>query len=320
MSQLAVLHGGEQLRARHAVTFTPYYERNGVSRVDDVAVGALVSQIRNGKAYSAIVYNVQIDNPEFADGNPTIVLFGDVLLDVFRNLKLCDPAPCAMRGAALKDRLIDPIEFAGERLNADEVLKPSATFFDANAAGLPLGNRILLRLPAEDLLKVNPIEREEALTRSVLLAPNAHRVDAFVAASVRGGLYLVPNDVAVDQSRRFQIIMIRSAVYIVGLAAFLGLVLSAFASAAALIMRRELPSFIIRRMYGASPKQLSTRVGVFLATTILALPVPLLLLLLIAGEPLAGGARRVLILVFTIFSLLWFSTVRQLHTNDLMGE
>lgn len=320
LSQLAVLRGGEQLRTRDAVVFTPYYERSGVSRVGAATVEALVSQIRRGEAYSAIVHNVQIDNPHFADDNPTIVLFGDVLASIFRDLNLCDPAPCAMRGAALAGRRIHSIDFAGEHLDAVEVLRPSAAFFDANAAALQLDHRIVLRLPAEDLLRVNPIEREEALTRTVLLAPNAHRIDTFVANSARGGLYLVPHEIAIDPSRRFQMMMIRSAVYIVGLAGFLGLALSAFASAAALTLRHELPSFTIRRMYGAAPRNLSTRVGAFLAVSMLALPVPLLLLLLLAGDPLASGARWVLILVTTIFAFLWISSVRQVQNHDLMGR
>lgn len=320
LSQLAVLRGGEQLRTRDAVVFTPYYARSGVSRVGDATVEALISQIRRGEAYSAIVHNVQIEDPHFADGNPTIVLFGDVLPSIFRDLDLCDPAPCAMRGSALAGQRIRPIDFVGEHLDAVEVLRPSATFFDANAAALQLDHRIVLRLPAEDLAHVNPIEREEALTRTVLLAPSAHWVDAFVAGSARGGLYLVPHEIAVDPSRRFQMMMTRSAVYIVGLAGFLGLALSAFASAAALTLRRELPSFTIRRMYGGAPRNLSIRVGAFLAVSMLALPVPLLLLLLLAGDPLAGGARWVLVLVITFFVFLWISSMRHVQNHDLMGR
>lgn len=328
LSQLAVLRGGEQLRERHAVTFTPYYQSNSGSRVqgnsitsvDNATVGVLVAQIRREQAYAAIVGNVQIDNPNFADGIRTVVLFGDVLSSVFPDLHLCDPAPCAMRGAALADRHINPIEFAGERLKVDTVLPASATYFDVNAAGLKLDTRIVLHLPAEDLLRVNPIEREEALTKAVLLSPDARRLDMFLAAVARGGLYLVPQDIAVDQPRRFQDLMIRSAMYVVGLAGFLGLVLSAFGSAAAATMRREMRAFTIRRMYGAAPRHVSVRVGAFLAATVLALPVPLLLLMLLVGDPLAGGASWVLAMVATIFALLWMTTSRQVLARDPMGR
>ncbi|MGH8887747.1 MAG: hypothetical protein ACRDYX_21775 [Egibacteraceae bacterium] len=324
LSQLAVLRGGAQLRDRHAVTFTPYYKRGGVSNVDDATVHTLVSQIRNSEAYAVIVYNVQVDNPDFADGIPTVVLFGDVLLSVFPNLRLCVPAPCAMRGAALASRTINPIDFAGERLDVDAVLPASSTFFDANVAGLPLDRRIVLHLPAEDLLHVNPIEREEALTKAVLLAPDARLVDTFVASAARGGLYLAPHDVAVDQPRRFQDLMIRSAMYVVGLAGFLGLVLSAFASTAAATMRRETPTFTIRRMYGATPWRVSVRVGAFIAATVLALPGSLLLLLLLllilSGDPVADGAGWVLALVAIIFAVLWITTARRVVAHDPMGR
>lgn len=320
LSQLAVLRGGAQLRDRHAVTFTPYYKRSGVSNVDDATVDALVSQIRNGEAYAAIVHNVQVDNPAFADGIPTVVLFGGVLLSVFPDLRLCAPAACAMRGGAQAGRTINPIDFAGEHLDVDAVLPASATFFDVNVAGLSLDRRIVLHLPAEDLLHVNPVEREEALTKAVLLAPDARQVDTFVASAARGGLYLMPHDVAVDQPRRFQNLMIMSAMYVVGLAGFLGLVLSAFASAAAATMRRETPTFTIRRMYGATPRHVSVRVGAFLAATVLALPGPLLLLLLLSGGPVADGAGWVLALVAIIFAVLWITTARRVVAHDPMGR
>ena len=321
LSQLAVLRGGAKLRERHAVTFTAYHKQGGVSNVDDATVDTLVSQIRNGQAYAVIVSNVQIDNPDFADGIPTVVLFGDTLLSVFPDLRLCTPAPCAMRGAALAGRTINPIDFAGEYLDVNAMLPASATFFDVKVAGLPLDRRIVLHLPPEDLLRVNPIEREEALARAVLLAPDARQVDTFVASAARGELYLVPHDVAVDQPRRFQDLMIMSAMYVVGLAGFLGLVLSAFASAAAATMRREIPTFTIRRMYGATPRHVSVRVGAFLATTVLALPGPLLLLL--SGAPVADGvadgARWVLALVAIIFAVLWLTTARRVAAHDPIG-
>lgn len=318
LSQLAVLRGGAELRNRQAVTFTPYYESGDVSRVDDRVVDVLVSQIRSGQAYSAIVNNVQVDNPDFADGIPTVVLFGDVLSSVFPDLQLCDPAPCAMRGAELSDRQIGPIEFAGTRLDVDNVLPLSATFFDANAAGLPLDARIVIRLPADRLPLVDPIEREEAMTKAVMLAPSDQDVDAFVSGCVRGGLFLVPHDVAVDQPRRFQDLIIMSAMYVVGLVAFLGLVLSAFSSAADATMRQEVRAFSIRRMYGASSWHVSVRVGSFLATAVLVLPVPLLLLLRLAGGSVADGALWVMWVVVGIFALLWASTARRVLTRDPM--
>lgn len=318
--QVAVLRGGEALRDRHAVTFTPYYGNSDVSEVADATVRALAEQISDGRAYTAVVSNVRIDDPGFADGHSTMVVFGDALASVFPDLRLCAPAPCAMRGAALAEHPIAPIELAGRRLQAEAVLPTSATFFDPNVAGLPLDQRIVLHLPAADLLRLDWYEREEALTKAVLLAPDPAWVDAFVDSVGRDGLYLVPHDVAVDQPRRFQHIMIMSAMYIVGLAGFLGLVLSTFASAAAATMRRETRAFTIRRMCGARPGHMSVRVGSFLAVTVLALPVPLLLLLLLAGDPLASGARWVLAMVAIIFAVLWFSTVRKVLALDPMGR
>lgn len=320
LSQLAVLRGGAELRRQHAVTFSAYYRAGGVSTVGDGVVDDLATRIASGRAYAAVTENVQVDNPDFADGTPTVVLIGDAIGRLYPDLKLCDPAPCAMRGAELAGRQIAPIEFAGLRFDVDGVLPPAATFFDPNAAGLPLGTRILLRLPADRMRGLDEVEREEALTKAVLLAPRDQDVDAFVSRALPGGLTLVPQDVAVDQPRRFRDLMIRSAMYVVGLVAFLGLVLSAFSSAADTTMRQEARTFTLRRMYGAAPHHVAVRIGGFLAMVLLAIPLPLLFLLRLAGDPVAGGALWVIWMIVGTFTALWVTTVRRMVRRDPSGR
>ncbi|MEW6523918.1 MAG: hypothetical protein AB1445_10195 [Bacillota bacterium] len=272
------------------------------------------------EAYTAIVYNMGIDDPDFAGGYTPLVLFGDILPDLFPDLQLCDPAPCAMRGAKLAGQNIDSVSLAGESIPVVKTLPEGATFFDVNASGLPLDHRILIRAPARMLPLLHPIEREEALHRAVMFAPADEVVDAYVSGSAQGGLFLVPHDVAIEQPQRFREIMMTSAMYVVGMLGFLALVLTAFVSSARLTIRQEIRTFKIREMYGATAMHVSLRIGSFLAAVVLVLPVALLSLLVVIGEPVATGAVWVMLAVVVSFVFLWFTSVRDVLDQDQIGR
>lgn len=313
LSQVAVLRGAEQLRERCAVIFSAYFPPGAVSRVGEDTVQFLVRMIERQEAYTAVVHNMGVDDPNFAGGHRTLVLFGDVLPNLFPDLQLCDPVPCAMRGAKLADPNIDSVSLAGESIPVVTTLPTGATFFDANAAGLPLDHRILIRAPARALPLLHPIEREEALWRAVMLAPTDEEVEAYVSGCAQGGLFLVPHDVAIEQPQRFREIIMASAIYIVGMLGFLTLVFVAFVSSARLTVRQEIPALVIREMYGATAMHTSLRIGGFLAAVVLVLPIGLLSLLVVIGEPVATGALWVMSVVVLSFLFLWFTTVRDVR-------
>lgn len=324
LSQVAVLRGAKQLRERHAVTFTPYYRPGTVSSVDADKVKYLADMIDGREAYTAVVYNMGVDDPNFAGGHTTLVLFGDVLPDLFPDLKLCDPAPCAMRGAKLAGEKIDAVSLAGENIPVVSTLPAGATFFDVNVAGLPLDRRLLIRMSTGALPLLHPREREEALTRAVLLAPAVEVVDTYVSGSGKGELFLVPHDVATDQPQRFRETMMVSAMYIVGMLGFLMLVIIAFVSSARLTMRQESRTFKIREMCGATPMHITLQIGGFLATVVLVPPIALLSLLLVfllaADAPAPSAAIWVMLGVVLSFFFLWFMSVRDVWVQDQIGR
>jgi len=318
LSQVAVLRGSKQLRERHAVTFTPYYPHGTYSTVGKDTVQYLMGMIDRQEAYTAIVGNMGIDDPNFAGGHSTLVLFGDVIPDLFPDLQLCDPAPCAVRGAKLAGQNIEPVRIAGEDIPVVKTLPVGATFFDVGFGGLPLDHRIVIRVPTRVLPLLHPIEREEALIRAVLFAPAGEVVDAYVSGCAEGKLFLVPHDVAIDQTQRFRGIMVVSVMYIVGMLGFLALVLAAFVSSARLTIRQENRTFRIREMCGATPMHISLQVGGFLAAVVLVLPVGLLSLLVLIGGPFEAGALWVMLAVVINFVFLWFTSVCEARVLEKM--
>ncbi len=316
LSQLVVLRGSKQLRERHAVIFTPYYPRGTHSTVGEDTVQLLKGMIDRQEAYTAIIHNMAIDDPNFAGGHSTLVLFGDVLPDLFPDLQLSYPAPSAARGAQLAGQEITSVSIAGEDISVMKTLPVGATFFDIAATGLPLDNRIVILAPTRALPLLHPIEREEALFRAVMFAPASEVVDAYLYGAAQGGLFLVPHDVSIDQPQRFREMMMASAMYIVGMLGFLTLVLAAFVSSARLTMRQESRTFKIREMCGATPMHISLQIGGFFAAVVLVLPFALLSLLVLIGGPFAAGALWVMLAVVINFIFLWFTSVCEVRVQD----
>lgn len=319
LSQVSVLKGGYELRARHAVTFAVHYRTGGVSSVDGTTVASLAHLVERQQAYTAIVNNLGVDDGNVGEGPAPLVLFGDLVPTLFPDLQLCSPAPCAMRGADLDGSQVDAIDVGGLRVPVTGTLPSGATFFDTNAAGLLLDQRVVVRAPPGLLPRLRPIEREEVLTRTVLMAPSSDTLDGFISGCVKGGLYLMPADVAVQQPQRFREIMTASAMYIVGMAGFLALVMTAFISSARATMREERRNVKIREMYGARPVHVTVRVGAFLAMVVLALPLPLLALLAMLGGPPRAGAMWVSLVVVASFVVMWVVSVRDIRVQDQPG-
>ncbi|GAA3732245.1 hypothetical protein [Salinactinospora qingdaonensis] len=320
LRQLTALRGAQEMRDREAVVFTPYYERLATTTtLPDSTVADLVATIRDGHAYTAVIKNVRLDTSDFAGGRPAVILVGAELEEMVPGLDVCEPAPCAMRGAEVTQP-VGPVRFAGYTLSRFEELPSAATYFDANLGTVPLDERVVLNMPPESLPRLNPVEREEAMARAVLFDVTDAEIAAHVDGNATGGLYLVPRNVAVDQPQRLTGFMVVSAMYIAGMAAFLGLVLLAFAASAGEALRRERAVFAIRRAYGAGRGHTAARIGGFVGLVVLAAPLPPLVGLWLIGSPVSSGAMWVLALVVVIFGCLWVWAVKQHSGRELRGR
>ncbi|MCB7138256.1 hypothetical protein [Cellulosimicrobium marinum] len=304
--QFSALRAGSELRARGAVVFTPFYTSDDVTAPAPATVESLSEMIESEDAYTAIVHNVQVNDPGFLDGVPVIVTFGSMISKLLPDVDQCAPAPCASAGRGVDlSSIPNEFEFAGSQIEMRDRLAPGASFFDANLGSVPLDDSIVLNLPPDSIGHLDPYELEEALIRAVILTSDASSADSFVASAARNGLQLVPHNVAIDQPQRLAAMMVMSGMYVLGLVAFLGIVVAAFISSAFLTVRDELATFIIRRTYGASVWNSASRIGGFVfAAVVVPATVPLLALSLL-GPPISSGAAWMVLAVSMLGAGLW---------------
>ncbi|WP_092974775.1 hypothetical protein [Actinopolyspora lacussalsi] len=317
--QFKALRGGHELRERGAVVFKPYYGSSEVTSVPDRTVADLVDMIRAERAYTAVIGNARLNSPDFAGGVPTVLFIGSELAETVPDLELCEPAPCAMRGAEVAPPA-EPVGIAGHIFTDFERLPRSATHFETHLGAVSLDERMVLNLPPESLPRLNRYEREEAMSRAVLLEVSDSELDSYLAGNAAGELYLVPHRVAVDQPKRLSGIMVAATMYVAGMAAFLSLVLLAFAATARRTLYRERAVFAIRRTHGASGGHLAVRLAGFVGVVVLLPPLPPLVGLLLVGGPLASAAGWMAVLVVVIFLGLWGWTVKQQRGHELKGR
>lgn len=126
-----------------------------------------------------------------------------------------------------------------------------------------------------------------------------------------------------EQPKQFREIMMRSAMYLVGMVAFLVLALMTFVSSARLAIQQERREFKIRQMYGATPWHISLRIGGFLAAVILLPETALLFLLqrflVIAGALEPNAPIWVMILLVIVFAFLWHTLVHEVLKKEGLG-
>lgn len=115
----------------------------------------------------------------------------------------------------------------------------------------------------------------------------------------------------------------RSAMYIVGMLAFLALAFMAFVSSVRVAVQQERRGFKIRQMYGATPLHISLCIGGFLATVALLPQIAFLFLLreflLLAGALEPNAPVWVMLFLIVIFVFLWFSLVREVLSKEGLG-
>lgn len=188
-----------------------------------------------------------------------------------------------------------------------------AVWFDANAAGVNLDEHQVLVLDAQHLTALDDFEREELLTKAVLLAPPSDVLGRYIEAAKDGGLYLVPSDVADDHDARLSNLMTRAALEVMALAAFGALALFVYGAVIREIVRKEARAFVIRRLCGASTERLAIRMLVFLALTTLVCPLVVCLALWLTGPPVESGATVIALMIVLIYLALAASALRSVR-------
>lgn len=319
-TQAAVLRGGRTLRALDAVSFTTFYKEGGVSTPDAAALDLVERQLASRVAYTAVVQNADLDGTASVTDVPIVVIFGDIIPDLYPDLRLCSPAPCAMRGVDVKVGVPPDLTYAGMRIPFADELPRRATWFDPNSTGIKLAERIVVRLPPQDVSRLDQYAQEELLSRVVMLAPPGEVVDDFVGAVRSSDLYLVPSRLAQDQPRGFRQVLSRSALYLAGFLAYLGLMFGVLSASLHSLLRREATTFWIYRMSGASTRQVNGSIAVFLAFSTVLLPVLACAPLLLVGESFADAFGVVLVGCAAVWLLETVRARRSLAGSEVGGD
>ncbi len=317
-AQVGLLRSSAVLRDQNATVFSSSYPPGGViAPISDAVIADVANLIDEREAYTAVINNGFLDNPQMYD-DPPLILIGGSAPDLFPELALCDPAPCAMKGA---DRTDDPgssVRVAGRRIPLTSTLPPGASFFDPYAGAQKLDQRLVVRLSATDIPRLIPEAREEAMTRLVLLDPASRTTDAIVAGNARKGLFLVPHSLTEQQTTAYRNSLTTAVMYAAAALAFLFLVFVAFAASATDAVDRESRSFAIRRLYGASNAAVAARISGFLAAGMLIAPLMLLAALaLVAGAFAAHAAIWIGVVLVVVFVVLVFRVTLRVTTRPI---
>lgn len=313
-TQIGVISAGRALSAHHAIAFSVYYRDQRVSALDADFVEQVSDLIERGDAYATVINNATVGDQELTtqpSAQLPVVLIGAAVQELFPNLPLCSPAPCGMRGADL-DPAIEQVASVGRmEITAGTSLPRNAVHFDVLAGAQSLDNRLLLRLPPRSLVKLSDYGREEAITRTVLLDPSPDVVDSFVLGASRGGLYLVPLDLATKQPLAYRNALSMAFKYILGVLSFLAIILVAFTLSAVVVFEQSQRELVIRRAYGASARHIAFRGAAFIAVALVAMPLLAGLVWVGIGRISIAALFVTLLPVVTLGLVLWIAlTVR----------
>ncbi|WP_315584967.1 hypothetical protein [Actinomyces viscosus] len=319
ITQASVATAAQHLRERDAVTFTPYYLGEPLNDPSTALMEDLGSRISAGSAYTIVVGNVQTGDPSFAGGNPVVLVVGSAAQNAITGTRLCSPAPCAMVGETTAHPASGPLVIGGRSVPVTGRTPSSASLFDPAGVGIDLGRSVLIVLPPSSLDHLDSAEQEEAVWRTVLLAPTDEVSERFITAARQDRLALVPHRLAADQPERFRELMVWATMHGIGLLALTVLASIAYGSSIRSVLRRERAELLLRHLHGATPTQIAARLAAFLAATMLVLPS--LVLLAFAVNPLLRGVAAVtgagLTIIYLGFLLI---TVRRVRARFSRSE
>ncbi|TPF87321.1 hypothetical protein BW13_00265 [Bifidobacterium sp. UTCIF-37] len=314
LTESSVIGGEARLRAADAVTFSPQYLLQSPSKANPQVTSDLQDMLEQGRAYSAIINNVEIDNPGFANGIPAIVLMGNID-DMFPQLGLCSHAPCASIGYQVdKMQVPDSVHIAGIDIKVSGTLPASASIFDPNTAGVNLDRYLIIRLGPGSLTQLDDMELEEAMAKTVMFNPSRTRISEFITGCRDAGLILVPHQLNTEQPQRDKDLIVRALMYLLGLSAFLALTVIVIIQTLSVTLARERSAMLVRRLYGATAAGETVRVAGLILIMLLPAASALACFQLI-GEPVATASRTMIAVILVMAALVWTIAARRATTH-----
>lgn len=298
ITQVNVARAGVALRQHHAVAFDIYDNPSE----DPLDLATLRPEIEAGNAYAMVLFGAGSEAGYTSDGHRLIYLIGDAPRTLFPTLRLCQPAPCSMRGHDLRDQALSADAYGSAPITGQDVLPPGAALLAPNAGIIRLDEAVVLVLPASVLGEMSTNETQDAASSAVMLDPTPQQVDRYIDDLARQRASLTPKYLDSPQTD-LRDSMVQAGLFVLGTGAFLILVLIAFVASVVRLVEQERRSLTIRRMYGSTKRGTRLRLGTFLACIGVG-PTAVLIAMRYFEDP---TLTRSALIVLTILAIVWGS-------------
>ena len=264
----ATIIGTRTQLGSHAVAFTPFYRTSSSAApvLHTEALARLQRGVAGGDGYSTVIYNVK---PNAVATAPSLLLVFGERASVALSDPVCAPTPSAQPGASLVLDPMDPLSVAGLSVPMGQGLRPGATLIDPAAGVISLDRRIVVHLPSQTLVHLDPLTQQEAAARLVLIDPTQPEVEDFVRACAADDLLLLPSPVGDISS--FRSATVDALVTLAASVAFFLLALAAMLGLTDDAVRSEAVDLRVRTTYGATPVVVAWRWAGFVMA-LMALP------------------------------------------------
>lgn len=319
-NNVQILTQSARLGRENAVIFNTFYTSGNIANIKDSSID-LISKLDDDEKYiSAVLHNIPYDLQEVSPNLNVTILIGNKLDDLYPELKLCQPAPCGMKGYDLKNTPVTPYSFEDLTIKFDDILPRDSVWFDTNSIGIDLNDHIIIRLSARHISKVPPESREEAITKSILFTKDNSILRNFIIQSKSSDLILTPVFLGTGIPTRLSELIATALIFLLALLSSITLATSSFIYSFVDLTRILTTDFTLRYTYGAHPFWIILAYTSHATITLFLIPIAINILIYRLIPPLQSGSQLatiyLLIMLAVSLILLYYSIRKEVYNND----
>ncbi|WP_182111686.1 MULTISPECIES: hypothetical protein [unclassified Actinotalea] len=315
-SSVADVRVAEDLGRRGATFFRVHYLTDEPFEPTTELAELLDQELRHGgAAFTTVRFNHGVRE---TFPYPVLLVLGD-FEDAFGLPEIPDGSAVVGEDVALYG-VGDTVDLGVTTVEVSGRLAPGAVFLDPWQSRETLARTVVVKVGLDDLMALGWPAQEEAVARTVLLAPTTTVVDRLVDESWSSGLQLVPATVADAGGQTFASHQRDSLLYTAMYTAFLLLVVVAVGSSAAATARRAQRSLAIQRLHGARIGDVVLRLATYLALVVLVPVLGVLGLAALALPDLVSVVPWAIAAVTAVYAGLVARVSSVVARNDLAAQ